>query len=136
MTRPALAIHVAPPIICLNGIPNGKWILYESGRRGWNQIYVVSEDGKAEHLIASTEIYTGGDVIASSAPDQGDAVSSDRFSPTLPGRRTELQISYTERSREVFLRQTQYPRLRSDFRNTTGSATLYTAKNDRAAPGP
>jgi Tol biopolymer transport system component len=55
--------------------PNGKWILYESGRRGWNQLYVVSEDGKAEHPIASTEIYTGGDVTASSAPDQGDAVS-------------------------------------------------------------
>jgi Tol biopolymer transport system component len=24
--------------------PKGRWILYESGRKGWNELYVVSED--------------------------------------------------------------------------------------------
>src|SRR5215471_4542705 len=37
--------------------PNGHWILYQSGRRGFNELYVVSEDGKQEQLLAATEIY-------------------------------------------------------------------------------
>ncbi len=61
--------------------PNGHWILFESGRKGFNELYVVSEDGSQEKLLAATEIYTGSDVIANTAADRGDAVSSDRFDP-------------------------------------------------------
>src|SRR5580658_6502756 len=62
--------------------PNGNWILYESGRKGFNELYVVSEDGKTLNLLAATEIYRGKDVIATNiASDKGDAVSSDRFDP-------------------------------------------------------
>ena len=111
--------------------PNGKWILYESGRRGWNQIYVVSEDGKAEHLIASTEIYTGGDVIASSPPDQGDAVSSDRFAPNPAWSPNGTEISYTERSRESFSGKLNIVTFDQSSGTPTGSPrTLYTARND------
>jgi dipeptidyl aminopeptidase/acylaminoacyl peptidase len=111
--------------------PNGKWILYESGRRGWNQLYVVSEDGKAEHLIASTEIYTGGDVIASSAPDQGDAVSSDRFAPNPSWSPDGTRLSYTERSRELFSGKLNIVAFDQNSGTPTGSPrTLYTARND------
>src|SRR6202042_352539 len=36
--------------------PNGTWILYESGRKGYNELYAVSEDGKVRNLLAATEI--------------------------------------------------------------------------------
>jgi len=111
--------------------PNGRWILYESGRKGWNQLYVVSEDGKAEHLIASTEIYSGGDVIASSAPDRGDAVSSDRFAPNPAWSPDGTRISYTERSREFFSGKLNIVTFDQNSGTPTGSPrTLYTARND------
>src|ERR1700679_842490 len=43
--------------------PKGKWILYESGQKGFNELYVVSEDGKVLNLLAVTEIYHGADAI-------------------------------------------------------------------------
>jgi dipeptidyl aminopeptidase/acylaminoacyl peptidase len=111
--------------------PNGKWILYESGRKGWNQLYVVSDDGKAEHLIASTEIYTGGDVIANSAPDRGDAVSSDRFAPNPAWSPDGTRISYTERSREFFSGKLNIVAFDQNSGTPTGSPRiLYTARND------
>jgi len=46
---------------------NCRWILYQSGRKGFNELYVVSEDGKDERLLAATEIYKGDDVIANTS---------------------------------------------------------------------
>lgn len=111
--------------------PKGKWILYESGRRGWNQLYVVSEDGKTANLIASTEIYSGEDAIAKTSPDRGDAVSSDRFAPNPAWSPDGNSISYTERSREFFSGRLNI----AAFDQSTGTLvgkprTLYTAKND------
>ncbi|MGA2847498.1 MAG: S9 family peptidase [Terracidiphilus sp.] len=82
--------------------PNGNWILYESGRKGFNELYVVSEAGKALNLLAATEIYHGRDVITNTALDKGDAVSSDRFDPRPAWSPDGTHVSYTERSREFF----------------------------------
>lgn len=47
--------------------PGGKWILFETGRSGQNELYVVSEDGKTTNFIAATEIYKGADRLGSAA---------------------------------------------------------------------
>jgi len=111
--------------------PNGKWILYESGRKGFNELYVVSEDGKVLNLLAATEVYHGKDVIANTTPDKGDAVSSDRFDPRPSWSPDGTRISYTERSRELFSGKLKV----LPFDQKTGSAAgpavdIYVAKND------
>ena len=111
--------------------PNGHWILYQSGRKGFNELYVVSDDGRQEQLLAATEIYKGADVISGNSPDHGDAVSSDRFDPNPQWSPDGTRISYTERSREFFSGRLNV----LGFDAKTGSAsgaplTLYTAKND------
>ena len=111
--------------------PNGKWILYESGRKGFNELYVVSEDGKALNLLAATEIYQGRDVIANTSQDRGDAVSSDRFDPRPLWSPDGTRVSYTERSREFFSGKLKA----LTFDQTTGVAAgpaldVYIAKND------
>jgi dipeptidyl aminopeptidase/acylaminoacyl peptidase len=111
--------------------PNGKWILYQSGRKGFNELYVVSDDGKEERELAATEIYTGEDVIANTSADRGDAVSSDRFDPNPSWSPDGRHISYTERSRQFFSGKLKV----LSFDQQTGSITgipvdLYTAKND------
>jgi dipeptidyl aminopeptidase/acylaminoacyl peptidase len=112
--------------------PNGKWILYQSGRKGFDELYVVSDDGAHEALFAATEIYTGADVIASNARDQGDAVSSDRFDPAPSWSPDGTRVSYTERSRQFFSGKLKV----LSFDQQTGAAAgptidLYIAKNDR-----
>jgi len=83
--------------------PNGRWILYESGQKGYNELYAVSEDGAVKALLAATEIYHGSDAIAVNvARDGGDAVSSDRFDASPKWSPDGTRISYTERSREFF----------------------------------
>ncbi len=111
--------------------PNGKWILYESGRKGFNELYVVSEDGKIANLLAATEIYHGKDVIANSTADKGDAVSSDRFDPRPSWSPDGTRVSYTERSREFFSGKLKV----LPFDRKTGSPAavaldIYIAKND------
>jgi dipeptidyl aminopeptidase/acylaminoacyl peptidase len=111
--------------------PNGQWILYESGTKGFNEIYVAKQDGSARNLIAATEIYHGKDVIARSAPDRGDAVSSDRFEPRPQWSPDGTRISYTERSREFFSGKLKV----LPFDQATGkpagpTRTIYVAKND------
>jgi dipeptidyl aminopeptidase/acylaminoacyl peptidase len=111
--------------------PNGHWILYQSGRKGFNELYVVSEDAKQEQLLAATEIYKGPDVIPSNSPDHGDAVSSDRFDPNPQWSPDGTRISYTERSREFFSGKLNI--LKFDAKSGAASGpplTLYTAKND------
>ena len=111
--------------------PNGRWILFESGRKGFNELYVVSEDGSQEKLLAATEIYTGSDVIANTATDRGDAVSSDRFDPEPLWSPDGTRVSYTERSRQFFSGKLKVLTFDQKTGSTTGTALdLYTAKND------
>jgi len=105
--------------------PNGKWILYQSGRSGQNELYVVSDDGKVTNRIAAGEIYEGADHL-------GDAVSSDRFNPEPAWSPDGTRISYTERSRKFFsgkLKVIQFDQATGLAKGTP--AVLYTAKNDR-----
>ncbi len=112
--------------------PDGRWILYQSGRKGFNELYVVQSDGTAEHLLAATELYTGADVIPQTtvAPDRGDAVSSDRFDPEPAWSPDGESISYTERSRPYFSGKLNV----LAFDSSTGAPgtirTVYTAGND------
>jgi dipeptidyl aminopeptidase/acylaminoacyl peptidase len=111
--------------------PNGHWILFESGKKGFNELYVVNEDGGEPRLIAATEIYHGKDVIATNkSSDQGDAVSSDRFDPHPSWSPDGKHISYTERSREFFSGKLKV----LDFDEESGSVgkpvNIYVAPND------
>jgi dipeptidyl aminopeptidase/acylaminoacyl peptidase len=112
--------------------PNGRWILYESGQKGYNELYAVSEDGASHHLLAATEIYHGADAIAVNvAQDKGDAVSSDRFDSHPLWSPNGTRISYTERSREFFSGKLKI----LSFDQGSGAAVLpaldlYVAKND------
>lgn len=112
--------------------PKGHWILYESGQKSYNELYAVSEDGAAQHLLAATEIYHGADAIAGNvAQDRGDAVSSDRFDPSPKWSPEGTRISYTERSREFFSGKLKV----LGFDQSSGQAIepardLYVAKND------
>ena len=113
--------------------PNGKWILFQSGRKGWNELYVVSEDGKTKNYIASTEIYSGADQIGNVATaDHGDAVSSDRFDPSPSWSPDGRSISYTERSRPFFSGKLKMLAFDASTGTVKDNATdLYIAKNDR-----
>jgi len=112
--------------------PNGKWLLYDSGTKGYNELYVVSEDGKVKNWLAATEIYHGKDLIAANTtPDSGDAVSSDRFDARPAWSPDGTSVSYTERSREFFSGKLKV----LPFDQKTGTASgpaldLYVAKND------
>jgi len=112
--------------------PNGKWILYDTGTKGYNELYVVSADGKVKNWLAATEIYHGKDVIAVNvAADHGDAVASDRFDARPAWSPDGTRISYTERSREFFSGKLKV----LPFNQKTGTASgpaldLYIAKND------
>lgn len=111
--------------------PKGKWILYESGQKGFNELYVVGFDGGKPALLAATEIYRGRDEIKPSVADRGDAVSSDRFDPRPHWSPDGTRISYTERSREFFSGKLKI----LPFDSKTGAASgrskdIYIAKND------
>ncbi len=116
--------------------PKGGWILYQSGRNGFNELYAVRSDGREEHQLAATEIYTGADALPAAgralnnSQDHGDAVASDRFDPNPSWSPDGTRIVYTERSRPFFSgKLTVLP-----FDAKTGNAgprrVLYTAKND------
>jgi dipeptidyl aminopeptidase/acylaminoacyl peptidase len=111
--------------------PNGKWILYDSGTKGFNELYVVSEDGKTRSLLAATEIYTGSDAIRTPVRDAGDAVSSDRFDARPFWSPDGTRISYTERSREFFSGKLKILPFDQASGQPAGPAlTIYTAAND------
>ncbi|MGA2730654.1 MAG: S9 family peptidase [Terracidiphilus sp.] len=111
--------------------PNGKWILYESGQKGFNELYAVSDDGKTLNLLAATEIYHGKDAIANPTLDHGDAVSSDRFDPRPRWSPDGTHISYTERSREFFSGKLKVLAFDQQSGRAAGSALdVYVAKND------
>jgi dipeptidyl aminopeptidase/acylaminoacyl peptidase len=112
--------------------PDGKWILFQSGRKGWNELYIVSEDGKTKNYIAATEIYSGADQIGNAVADHGDAVSSDRFDPNPAWAPDGKSISYTERSRQFFSGKLKVIAFDESAGTARGVAkNLYIAKNDR-----
>jgi dipeptidyl aminopeptidase/acylaminoacyl peptidase len=111
--------------------PNGKWILYECGRTGSNELWVASDDGKTKIDLAPAEVYTGEDANNNPSPDHGDAVSSDRFAPNPAWSPDGTRISYTERSRPYFSGKLKV----LAFDQNTGRAKepsldVYVAKND------
>lgn len=112
--------------------PNGRWILYDTGTKGYNELYVVSADGKIDNWIAATEIYHGADAIAVNvAADHGDAVASDRFDARPAWSPDGTRISYTERSREFFSGKLKVLPFDQSKGATAGPAIdLYIAKND------
>jgi dipeptidyl aminopeptidase/acylaminoacyl peptidase len=110
--------------------PKGRWILYESGRTGNNQLFVVSDDGASTNYLATTEIYDERR-YSSGKPQFDDAVSGDRFDPSPAWSRDGTKLAYTERSREFFQGKLKIV----DFDLATGRAKtapreIYTAKPD------
>ncbi|MBM3792278.1 MAG: S9 family peptidase, partial [Acidobacteria bacterium] len=90
--------------------PKGKWILFETGRRGNNDLMVVSEDGMSTHFVTMT----------------GDDESAAAWSPD------GTRISYTARAAEYFSGRL----LLMPFDPRTGRAAgeptaLHAAPNDR-----
>jgi len=89
--------------------PKGRWILFETGRRGHNNMMVVSDDGMISDFLT-----------AANADEEGASWSPDG-----------TRISYTERSPQYFSGKLNV--LKFDPAKGTGSdvQTIYTARNDR-----
>lgn len=108
--------------------PTGKWILYQSGRRSYNQLFVVSEDGRTRNELASAELYYGRDRL-----DQGeDGVNGDEFDPSPEWSPDGSRIVYTERSREFYSGKLKIVRFDPETGRAKGEPIdLYRAKPDR-----
>ncbi|HYM09739.1 MAG TPA: alpha/beta fold hydrolase, partial [Bryobacterales bacterium] len=90
--------------------PRGKWILFETGRRGHSDLMVVSEDG------VSSSFLTHGEADCSSAAWSPDGA----------------RVSYTERPREYFSGKLEEVRFDAEMGRAVGAPVeLYTAPNDR-----
>jgi len=90
--------------------PKGRWILYETGRRGHNNMMVVSEDGMATDYLT-----------AANADEEGATWSPDG-----------TRISYTERSTQHFSGKLNVIKFDPSKGQAAGDAqTLYTAPTDR-----
>jgi dipeptidyl aminopeptidase/acylaminoacyl peptidase len=112
--------------------PKGKWILYQSGRRGQDELYVVAEEGGDAHFLAPAEIYEGADHLGPASDDRGDAVSGDRFEPHPAWSPDGARVSYTERSRKIFSGKIKMLAFDHSTGRAKGAPTdLYTARNDR-----
>jgi dipeptidyl aminopeptidase/acylaminoacyl peptidase len=89
--------------------PKGKWILFETGRRGRDSLMVVSDDGM-----------TNGYLTQSSGDEEAAAWSPD-------GSR----ISYTERTREYFSGKLNVIQFDPATGRASDPKTLYTSPTDR-----
>ena len=89
--------------------PKGHWILFETGRRGHNNMMVVSEDGMSQDYLT-----------AANADEEGAAWSPDG-----------TRISYTERSPQMFSGKLNVVRFDSSKGTASDAQTIYTAKTDR-----
>jgi dipeptidyl aminopeptidase/acylaminoacyl peptidase len=111
--------------------PTGTWILFQSGRRGRNELYVVSEDGRAKNFLAAAETYAGLDQLDQTTGD-GDGVAGDRFDPGPAWSPDGTSISYTERSREFFSGKVMLLNFDPATGRVKGAPVeLYTATTDR-----
>ncbi len=112
--------------------PHGHWILYESGRSGQNELWVVSEDGKSRNYLATTENYLGPEHLGDQHTDDGDGLAGGLFFPDPVWSPDGTRLTYTERSREFFSGKLKL----LSFDVLTGRADsapteLYTARPDR-----
>src|SRR5260221_13470381 len=89
--------------------PKGKWILFETGRRGRESLMVVSDDGMMSAFLTPS---TADESAASWAPD-GE------------------HISYTERSREFFSGRLNVLKFDPASGRAGDPKTLYTSPVDR-----
>ena len=90
--------------------PKGRWILFESGRRGTNGLMVVSEDGNVTSFLTSAK----------------EEASDGRWSPDGE------QIVYVERAREYFSGKLKILHFDAHAGQVSGEAVdLYTAPVDR-----
>jgi dipeptidyl aminopeptidase/acylaminoacyl peptidase len=89
--------------------PKGKWILYETGRRGRDSLMVVSDDGMVNAYL-------------SQSPADEEAAS---WSPD------GTRISYTERAKEYFSGKLNVVKFDPASGRAADPTTLYTAPTDR-----
>ena len=89
--------------------PKGRWILYQTGRRGHEDLVVVSDDGQSEIFLTQGDGEAGS---ASWAPD-GE------------------HISYTERKPDYFSGKLQVLKFDPRTGQSGDSLTLYTSPTDR-----
>jgi len=89
--------------------PKGKWILYETGRRGRDSLMVVSDDGMVNAYL-------------SQSPADEEAAS---WSPD------GTRISYTERAKEYFSGKLNVVKFDPMSGRAADPTTLYTAPTDR-----
>jgi dipeptidyl aminopeptidase/acylaminoacyl peptidase len=89
--------------------PKGKWILYETGRRGRDSLMVVSDDGMVNAYLSQ-----------STADEESGAWSPDG-----------TRISYTERAKEYFSGKLNVVKFDPASGRAADPTTLYTAPTDR-----
>lgn len=89
--------------------PNGRWILFQTGRRGHEDLLVVSADGRTESYITQ------------SAGDSGNATWSPDGS----------RISFVERKPEYFSGKLEVVKFDARTGQADDPATLYTSPTDR-----
>jgi dipeptidyl aminopeptidase/acylaminoacyl peptidase len=112
--------------------PQGRWILYESGRSGQNELWVVSEDGLSKSYLATTEKYLGVEHLGDQHIDDGDGLAGGLFYPDPAWSSDGTRLTFTVRSREFFAGKLEL----LDFDSSAGRAKsapveLYTARPDR-----
>jgi dipeptidyl aminopeptidase/acylaminoacyl peptidase len=90
--------------------PKGRWILFETGRRGHDNLMVVSEDGKVNDYLTAVN-----------ADEEGASWSPDG-----------TRISYTQRAPEYFSGKLNVVKFDPSKGQAAGDpVTLYTAPTDR-----
>ena len=82
--------------------PKSNWILFQSGRSGQNELWVVSADGKYRNYLATTERYLGPEHLGEQPTTDGDGLAGGLFFPDPAWYPDGTQLTFTERSREFF----------------------------------
>ncbi len=89
--------------------PKGDWILFETGRRGHNDLVVVSPDGLSENILTATD----------ADADEGE------WSPD------GSQVAYVERAPSYFSGKLQLAKFDAQSGRAQPPVTLYTSPVDR-----